>query len=214
MAYSDFTLASALQQLALHLDDHDDMFRAIAPLDAGPLLLAILADTVPLATAIHTEKARSEMIVVPILLEAWRRTGRRASLFSGIAFDVDPARGLTGVCDFLLSCSPSQFVLGPPVLAVVEAKNDSIQGGLGQCAAELVAAQVFNSRQTGVASTTLPDAIYGVVTTGSLWRFLRLRGDRLEIDRVEYMLGSVGKVLAILVDCLTEADRDRLAAVP
>ena len=203
MAYSDFTLPTAIQKLSLRLNDRSDLFHDLTPVDQGPMLPAILADNIPLATAIHTEKARSEMIVVPILIEAWRQNGRRASLFSGILFDVDPERGLNGVCDFLMSKSASQFVLGPPVLAVVEAKNDSIQTGLGQCAAEMVAAQIYNSRQPDSPSIDASPMIFGAVTTGSLWRFLRLRGPELEIDRTEYSIESVGKILAIVIDCLT-----------
>ena len=213
MAYSDFTLPTALQKLSLRLHDRNDLFHDLTPVDQGPMLPAILADNIPLATAIHTEKARSEMIVVPILLEAWRQNGRRASLFSGIPFDVDPAQGLNGVCDFLMSKSSSQFVLGPPVLAVVEAKNDSIQAGLGQCVAEMVAAQIYNARQPDVAPLDSSSMIFGAVTTGSLWRFLRLRGSELEIDRTEYSLESVGKILAIVIECLTDTSAVPTASI-
>jgi len=206
MAYSDFTLESVVRSFSLQLDDRTDLFKILAPLDQGSSLREILADNVPLATAIHTEKARSELIVVPILLEAWKRTGRRVSLFSGIAFDVDMEKGLNGVCDFLVSRSPNQFILGPPVLALVEAKNDSIRGGLGQCVAEMVAAQIFNTRQQADPSLIKPITIHGAVTTGSLWRFLRLWGDQLQIDIAEYTLDNVGEILAILTDCLTTTD--------
>lgn len=202
MAYSDFTLEAVIRTFALRLDDRGDLFKTLAAVDRGPLLREILADNVPLATAIHTEKARSELIVVPILIEAWKRTGRRVSLFSGVAFDVDPVRGLNGICDFLLSRSRNQFVLGPPVLAVVEAKNDSIRSGLGQCVAEMVAAQIFNARQPVDPSLLQPVTIHGAVTTGSLWRFLRLEGDQLQIDLVEYTLDQVDEILAILIACL------------
>jgi hypothetical protein len=37
------------------------------------------------------------------------------------------------------------------------------------------------------------------VTTGNLWRFLKLENDRLNIDQPEYYLRDVAKVLGILV---------------
>ncbi len=202
MAYSDFTLESAVQKLSLRMSDHVALYKSLSPVEISPMLLEVLDDQVPLATAIHTEKARSELIVVPILMEARKRSGRRVGFFSGVAFDVDPERGLNGVCDFLLSRTPIQFILGPPVFALVEAKNDSIKGGLGQCIAEMVAAQIYNERQPPDPSVPKSSTIFGAVTTGSLWQFLQLEGDRIQIDRIEYGLGEVGKILAILIDCL------------
>jgi hypothetical protein len=79
----------------------------------SPLLQMLLEENVPLALAINTEKARSELIVTPILLEVWRLMRREISLFSGIEFNVAPDRGLNGVCDFILSRSPMQLVWWP-----------------------------------------------------------------------------------------------------
>ena len=206
MAYSEFTLESALRILGLRLDDRVDLYHDLPSTNPSDNLRETLLDNVPLATANHTEKARSELIVVPILLEAWKRTGRRVGFFSGVSFDVAPEKGLDGVCDFLLSRSPNQFVLGPPVFALVEAKNDSIRGGLGQCVAEMVAAQIDHQRQPTDSPDAKLETIHGAVTTGSLWQFLRLKGDQVQIDRIEYSLAEVGKILAILIDCLTRPD--------
>jgi len=206
MAYSDFTLESAVQRFSLSMSDHIGLHESLAPVEISPRLAETLNDQVPLATAIHTEKARSELIVVPILMEARKRSGRRIGFFSGVAFDVDLERGLNGVCDFLLSRSPVQHILGPPVFALVEAKNDSIKGGLGQCIAEMVAAQIYNERQPPESSIERSPVIHGAVTTGSLWRFLRLEGSRVQIDRIEYNLDEVGKIVAILIDCLIKPD--------
>ena len=157
----------------------------------------MLDEYVPLALAIHTEKARSEFIVAPILGEVRRLLRHRVSLFSGVQFDVEPALGLTGTCDFLLADSPLQSLLIAPVLVVVEAKNDSIKSGLGQCVATMAAARLFNEReQVG------PSTIQGVVTTGSLWKFLRLEGEAVSIGRREYYLDQVETILAILVQCM------------
>ncbi len=84
-----------------------------------------------------------------------------------------------------------------PVVTVVEAKNDNIKSGLGQCVAEMVAARLFNER-TGEG----PATIHGVVTTGSNWRFLKLDGGTVFVDRPEYYLDHVEKILAILLHCV------------
>ena len=116
------------------------------------------------------------------------------SLFSGREFNVDAARGLSGYCDFLISRSPEQLVIESPVIALVEAKNDNIQSGLGPCMAETIAAQIFNQRQENDIQT-----IYGVVTTGSIWKFFKLEGIAIEIDTSEYFINNVGKILGILI---------------
>jgi len=202
MAYSDFTLELAISKFSLTMSTDDDLHGLIDPVKISPILDELLTDQVPFATASHSEKARSELIIVPILMEARKRSGRPVGFFSGVPFDVAPEKGLNGVCDFLFSRSSNLFLIGPPVFALVEAKNDSIRGGLGQCIAEMVAAQIYNERQPPESSIERSPVIHGAVTTGSLWRFLRLEGNRVQIDRIEYNLDEVGKIVAILIDCL------------
>jgi hypothetical protein len=91
------------------------------------------------------------------------------SLFSGIDFSVDPGQGLNGVWDFIVSRFPEQLFVSAPVLIIVEAKNENIPGGLAQCIVAMIAAQLFNDREGSVVA-----AVYGVVTTGTNWRFLKL----------------------------------------
>jgi hypothetical protein len=197
MAYSDFTLEMAYTAFSLDLNQENDLFTGIPAVEVSPSLRANLDEFVPLATSIHTEKARSEFIVAPILGEVRRLMHHKISLFSGTDFNVDPARGLTGTCDFILARSPIQLFLRNPLVMIVEAKNDNIKGGLGQCVAEMMGARFFNE-QHGQE----PSSIYGAVTTGSLWRFLKLDGSALLIDRIEYLLEPVGKILAILLHCV------------
>lgn len=121
------------------------------------------------------------------------------SLFSGIQFDVDRDQGLNGVCDFLLARSPIQLFLRAPVLAVVEAKNEDMVAGLGQCSAEMVAAMIFNER-----SGREPSAIHGAVTTGNAWRFLRLAGSVVTIDAPEYYIDRLEKIVGILLHCVSD----------
>src|SRR5437867_7857224 len=101
MAYNEFTLEALKQQFGLRTDEGSDLFAQVAPIPMSDLLRETLHENVPLALDISTEKARSELIITPVLLEARRRFHRRISLFSGIEFTVDPEQGLRGVCDFL-----------------------------------------------------------------------------------------------------------------
>jgi hypothetical protein len=108
-----------------------------------------------------------------------------------MTFDVDKDRGLTGVCDFLLTRSPERYFVSQPV---VEAKREDIPLGLGQCVAAMVGARIFNERD-GVTA----EPVYGAVTTGNVWRFAKLEGDLVLIDEPEYYLPRLGKILGILL---------------
>ncbi len=191
MAYSDFTFPAVLADLGLTLAEAD-LFGHVPPATVAPEFLARLASDVPLALAINTEKARSGIIIAPVLVQLWRASGGAFGLFSGTVFDVDAARGLSGFCDFILTRSPIQAVVTAPVVAIAGAKIDNTRTGLGQCIAGMVAARDFNAR------TQRPGAVYGVSTTGAAWRFARLTGDELTLDRPEYFITDPGRILGIL----------------
>jgi hypothetical protein len=193
MAYNEFTLDMLKSRFHLTIIEDTDFFAAIPAVPISDGLVATLHDHIPLALAISTEKARSELIITPILIEVWRQMQRRVSLFSGVEFTVDPEKGLKGVCDYLFSLSREQLTIEAPVVAVVEAKNENMKQGISQCIAEMVAAQVFNARRNNELST-----IYGVVTTGSNWRFLRLIQQSVFIDLREYFVNDLAQIVGIL----------------
>jgi hypothetical protein len=197
MAYSDFNLEVACSSFTLELNQDEDLFVKVPAVPVSPLLRAVLDEYVPLATAIHTDKARSEFIVAPLLAEVRKVAKQRISLFSGVEFNVEPAQGLNGTCDFILACSPVQLFVQSPVVMIVEAKNDNIKSGLGQCLAEMVAARVFNRREREG-----PETIHGAVTTGSIWKFLKLDDGTIFVDRPEYYIDRVDKVLGIFLHCV------------
>lgn len=140
MAYNDFTLDAVMQQFGLKVVSVPDMFAHATPVAANPLLTETLTSFMPLALNIGTEKSRSEFIIAPVLADTWRKFEGAVILFSGVDFTVDAEVGLSGVCDYLFSLTPPQLVVQAPAVAVVEAKNDNIANGLGQCMAEMLAA--------------------------------------------------------------------------
>ena len=198
MAYNDFSLDAVKQQFGLQTQEQEDLFATVAPYPISDLLRQTLALNVPLALAMATEKARSELIIMPLLLEVYRQAQQGFSFFSGIEFNVDFDLGLRGTCDYLLSLSPERLTVEAPVVAIVEAKRDNISSGIGQCLAEMVAAQTFNERR----GNALP-VVYGVVTTGTNWKFLRLSGLVASIDLSEYYINAVDHILGILLLMVT-----------
>lgn len=196
MAFRDFTFPEVQTALGLTLAEAD-LFGDVAPLTLSAEFAERMRAGVDLALAVNTEKARSEFIIAPVLLELRRLLDGRFALFSGVEFDVDAARGLNGYCDFILSRSPLQSVLTAPVVAIAEAKNDNLRTGLGQCIAAMVAAREFNASADDVP------AVHGVVTTGAAWKFLRLAGADLTLDRREYFVAEPGRIMGILAHILT-----------
>ncbi len=193
MSYSQFTLATIEKTFHLTIVEKVALFANTPLLLSSPLLNEILSYNVPLALANNTEKARSEMIITPILIELKKQLPNQISLFSGAEFNVDEETGLIGYCDFIISDSPEQLFVKAPVVMLVEAKNENIKNGLGQCIAEMIAAQLFNQREQNSITT-----IYGVVTTGTNWKFLRLIDHQVEIDLKEYYLSEIDQILGIL----------------
>jgi hypothetical protein len=191
MPYSSFTLAQVKQQFELQVL-MDVFFTDLPPLTPGDWLINLLKKSAPLAAALGTEKVRSELIIAPLLFEFRELLDCQVSLFSGSDFSVDIESGLNGVCDFLLTRSPSEFVIEAPAIIIIEAKKGELNAGWGQCAAEMIAAQKFNSANNqGVAT------IYGCVTTGTRWQFLKLTGKDLTIDVTEYSLNPPDQILGI-----------------
>ena len=142
----------------------------------------------------RSEKAKSELLISPILVEVRKILKREVSFFSGQEFTVDAAIGLSGVCDFLISQSREQFEVEAPVVVVVEAKKADLNVGMGQCMAEMIAAQRFN-----LEADKPPMPIYGCITSGMLWRFLKLEGQDITIDLEDYALKPIDRLLGILV---------------
>jgi len=201
MAYRDFNLTDIKEKLNLVLAEKKSLFSDIADSAYSDHLKETLSYNVPLATSINTEKARSELIVMPVLVEVLKQAQPQISLFSGIEFNVDKNQGLNGVCDYIISLSPEQLILDAPIITLVEAKNDNLKSGLAQCMAEMVASRLFN-QQKGQALET----IYGVVTTGSLWNFLILSGQTMSVDRDEYHISNVAKIIGIFREIIKQSN--------
>lgn len=187
MPYSQFTLPKVIQDFNLNLIEGVSLLSLSEnTIKLSSYLEEFINKNLQLAIALDTEKARSELIICPLLLAVKEALNNEISLFSGEEFNVEAETGLTGVCDFILSYSKEQLFVKAPVAVLVEAKKQNLKAGLGQCIAEMVAAQKFNQKAKNSINT-----IYGTVTTGTFWRFLKLEGDTITIDLTEYQLPPI-----------------------
>ena len=198
MAYSDFTLETAVETFDLEIVEPVGFFSGLEAIDPEKDFTTHLANRVQLANAINTDKAKSELIISNIIAELRQHHNCRISFFSGTDFDVDAESGLDGVCDFLISLSPTQLFIRAPVAILVEVppiagKDESIIIGLGPCVAKMVAAQRFNAKK----GNEIP-RIYGATTKGTEWMFLQLEEQKLSIDLMSYPITQCDKILGIL----------------
>jgi hypothetical protein len=194
MSYCEFSIRKVKQTFGLTTIEGSRFLPEISPIAPSATLSDFLAESLPLAIATGTEKARSELIISPVLVEVRKIQQRKISLFSGTDFTVEPNSGLSGVCDFLISRSSEQLEIEAPVLVIVEAKKADLNVGIGPCIAEMVAAQKFNEINNQPIST-----IYDSVSSGTTWRFLQLEGKTVMIDLTDYPLPPVEQILGILV---------------
>lgn len=201
MAYNKFSIEKVQADFGVVIQTVTNLFgtSAVQNITPSPLLKDTLANNTPLALAINTEKARSEFIVAPILMELYRyfSTKQKISLFSGVELTADKERGLNGRCDFIISLDQEQLLLTSPIITLVEAKKDNVANGFGQCIAEMIGAQLFNQQKNKPL-----DTIYGVVTTGSNWKFLKLNQNvisilagEIYIDQIEVILGTLATMI-------------------
>jgi len=199
MAYSDFTLKKVKSEFDIKLVEKNSVFSHIRAVEISTYLKDTLKRNIPLALAINTEKARSELIIINMLMEIKEKFSDKISLFSGIDFNVDKEKGLTGFCDFIISNSPEQFYLDSPVIAITEAKNENIISGLGQCIAEMYASRIYNEKE----GYDLP-SVYGAVTAGDEWKFIKLINDTAYIDTDNYYINDVEKIIGILTEMVQQ----------
>lgn len=194
MSYSDFSIKKTQDDFGLEIIEGLGIFSNIESSKISEYFSKTLEENLPLAVAINTEKAKSELIISDVLIEVRKKFNRKISFFSGIEFNIDKDRGLNGYCDFIVSLSPEQLFIKSPVIALVEAKNENIMSGLGQCIAEMVAAKIFNGKE----GNNIPIA-YGAVTTGIFWKFLKLADNTVYIDLKDYSIeDNPGRVIGIL----------------
>ncbi len=120
ISYSDFTLNRVAKDFNLTISERSDIFAEVPELAPSAFLQETLRDNMALALGSNTEKARSELIIPPILVELRKQLNYQISWFSGIDFSVDASKGLNGSCDFTISRSPEVLFFSAPVITINE----------------------------------------------------------------------------------------------
>jgi len=200
MAYSDFTLVEVVEKFTLTLLN-SQLFEDLLAIAPSAWLNETLDLGLDFGLKSGSEKARSEFIVAPILLEMERINNQKYNqgfnqkfaIYSGKNLDADKERGLIGECDFILSKGAISYTVQTPIFALVEAKKNDVESGLGQCIAQMFGAQIFNLNHEEQINT-----IYGCVTTGERWQFLKLVERTIIIDSDRYYINEIVKIIGCL----------------
>lgn len=191
MSYNKFTLEKLVDTFDIKTEVWNNVYENVESKQPSQFLNEMLLESVPMAVAIHTEKARSELIIMPILFELKKLANKNISIFSGKNLDIDT--NLKGAVDFIISKSAEQHIIKEPIATIVEAKREDIEGYVGQCGAEMIGAQKFNEKK----NKNLP-VIYGAITTGNHWKFLKLIDKTLYIEPLDTSIEHIDKILGLL----------------
>ena len=196
MSYSKFTIERVIKEFNLKLQQVEFITNNsdIQNLQPSNYIEEYLNNSYNFALSLGTEKAESEFIIAPILLEVKNKFNNNVTFFSGQRFDIDVDKNLSGICDFIFSQTQQSLYIEKPILFVVEVKESNIKSGLGQCIAELVAAQIYNNK--------FDSYVYGTVTNGREWQFIRLKDNRVEISINLIPTYPLEKLIGILFWCV------------
>ena len=189
--YSNFTTFEDIKSLGLGVK-RQKLFEQIAPIEPSDFLIQTLK--INREIPMESEKAKSELLITPILNEVRIQHSRRFTFFSGYQFNVDSSRGLKGFCDYLISSKEDAIFIESPLIAVVEAKhNQDLPDAAPQCIAEMYAAQIFNEK-----NNESQKYIYGVITTGYDWLFLKLENSTVYFSPTDrYFLNNLPELLGV-----------------
>ncbi len=199
MAYSDFTIEQVIDKFSLTFVEQE-LFSALeSSMQLSSWLLETLSKGKKFALTSSSEKAKSEFIIAPILLEVESYYPAKLAIYSGKNLDGDRSEGLVGECDFILGKGSTSTFISTPIMAIVEAKRDNLENGLGQCAAQMYGAIRYNQKH----GETI-EKVYGCVTTGNLWQFLKLEDKLLTLDSNVFYLNELERILSCFSTIVNE----------
>ncbi len=189
MAYTDFTFADLKAKFGLQYNSKP-FFSKISSIEPSDLLVQQLA----LAEnfVLRTEKMKSEYLIVPVLSFVKMRNQESVQLFSGENLPADRKQRLNGEVDYIWVGEGNAPELQEPIISVCEAKKGSIEDSLAQCAAQMYGARVFNQKK----ENKIID-IYGCVSTGIEWQFMKLEGQTIWKDMKIYTLSNLPELLGV-----------------
>ena len=194
--YSSFSFKAVKKQFGLK-SVKGVLFDNLKPIEPSDWLRDSLKKTSKMA--IVSEKSRSEWIVSPIMVEIKSLNEDKMNVLSGENMDVDKEMSLTGECGFVFVKDLYTFYVESLFFCLVQAKKHDIMDSFGQCIAQMVGARMLNE-QDGI---NFP-VIYGCVTTGLEWQFLKLNSQLFTIENSVKYINELPQLLGIFQRIIDE----------
>ena len=183
-SFSQVTRIELQKEFGLSID-RGKFLPSIEPLPIPLWLLTVLNFRKKSLATMRTDKSISEALIAPILMSVQEMYRDKISVFSGEPLITDV---LSGICDFLITKDPTAFDPEGGYFVLVEAKKQDLFSGIPQCVAEMYAAQILNGND---------DTVYGCVSIGIEWLFIKLDGKVATIDPTIFTITEVDKILGV-----------------
>jgi hypothetical protein len=192
MAYRDFTIKKLTEELGLRFEE-ENMFegKKIKPVTPSAFLQENMQRAKKIA--VTTEKAISEHYISPILTEVKINNEEIIALFSGEQLNIDKSKGLNGEVDFMFTLSPKIKEIQAPIFSITEAKIGRLSKAFPQAISQMYGAYLFN-----ILEKKELEIIYGAVTDGKTWQFIRLEKQVVYTDLETYYIDNLAMLLGIL----------------
>jgi hypothetical protein len=187
MSYSKITLEEIRQKFGIQ-----DIVKPIFPeniVDVQPNEWLKEALRMAAKLRIRSKKARSEAIVFPILVAFKEVNQDKFMVYLGEKLNVD--KELRGECEVIICKNAKASAIDTPIFCMVEAERNDMELGKPQCMAQMIGARMYNQKYGKNIET-----IYGCVTIGTEWLFLKLEGNEIWIDENNLLyLNQLPKIL-------------------
>jgi len=196
MSFSDFKTISQVQTEYQIKYDEANFIQKVKEEDVSKQFLNEIEFNIRTLDAFSSEAARCELIILPVLREAYKKVSSTFSLWVQKSIRYD--ENLNGTPDYIVSkrSALGKTVLEFPLLIVAEAKKNDFDQGWAQCLAELVAAQKLNNDNKL--------SVYGIVTDGKYWEFGKLTEklfnkniDSFVIDDLLELFGALNYIFTL-----------------
>ena len=191
MAYRNFKMRDLKEKFGIQ-EIGTDLFKvaAIKPIEPSLNLINKLADA-PFIT-LSTEKAVSEQLVAPVLVEV-AKLNDFVQIFSGETITGDKSLGLNGEIDFVFAKIPITTKPDTPIFCVVEAKIGRVIEAFPQATAQMLGVRYFNKKYGNPIET-----VHSIVTDGTTWRILKLEGEIVFVDQNNFSTNNLPVLLGVL----------------
>ena len=183
-SFSQVTRIELQKEFGLSID-RGKFLPSIEPSPVPSWLVTVLNFRKESLATMRTEKSISEALIAPVLMSVQEMYRDKISVFSGEPLITEV---LSGICDFLITKDPTAFDPEGGYFVLVEAKKQDLFSGIPQCVAEMYAAQILNGND---------DTVYGCVSIGIEWLFIKLDGKVATIDPTIFTITEVDKILGV-----------------